>query len=328
MTQPSIPMPKMRTHSPRSGFTLLELIITFAIIGLLLALYVPALTVAREAARRTQCQNNLKQIGLGLVNYHELFQTFPPGYVARGVTADDDATRETGPGFAWGLLLLDFLDQSPLASTIIYEQDATDPQNAAAMSTVMPMWRCPSSEAPFTFDLSAGLSVYLLSSTNYVGMYGVGDMTASPGRPAAPGAFYRNSHTRTWTIGDGLSHTILVGERAAWHEFVPRAAGVPANSTWFAAIPGATRPAGVESVPLMMVGPASLVLGTVGTDLPGLETLRPNHANFIGAFSSGHEGGLNVNLADSSVRFLSDQVDPRVLHALAQTNAGGAVDDF
>jgi hypothetical protein len=318
----------MQPRSSRAAFTVLELVVTFAIIGLLLALFVPAMNVARQAARRVQCQNNLKQIGLGLVNYHELFETFPPGYVARDVTAGQDFTHETGPGYAWGLLLLDFLDQAPLASTIIYERDATDPQNAAAMSTMMPMWRCASSDAPVTFDLSVGLGVYLLSSSNYVGMYGVGDLTASPGRPAGPGVFYRNSHTRTWTIGDGLSNTIVVGERAAWHEFVPDSPGVPANANWFAAIPGATRPAGVDSLPLMTVGPASLVLGTVGMEGPGFETLRPNHTNFIGAFSSDHVGGMNALLADSSVRFLSDQVDADVLRALAQTNDGVTSGDF
>jgi type II secretory pathway pseudopilin PulG len=318
----------MRQRPSRPGFTVLELIVTFAIIMLLLTLFVPAMNVARQAARRTQCQNNLKQIGLGLVNYHETFQTFPPGYVARDVTATDDFTRETGPGFAWGLLLLGFLDQAPLAATIIYEQDATDPQNSAAMATVMPMWRCASSDAAATFDLTAGPSVYLLGSSNYIGMYGVGDLTASPGRPAGPGVFYRNSHTRTWTIGDGLSNTILVAERAAWHDFEPDAAGAAAHSSWFAAIPGATRPAGVDSLAMMTVGPASLVLGTVGMEGPGFETLRPNHANFIGAFSSDHVGGWNVGLADSSVRFLSDQMDARILKSLAQTNDGGVPGEF
>lgn len=307
---------------------MLELIVTFAIIVLLLALFLPAINVATEAARRTQCQNNLKQISLALVNYHETFETFPPGYVARDVTAGQDFTHETGPGYAWGLLLLDFMDQAPLASTIDYDLDATDPVNSSAMATAISYWHCPAVDAPGTFDVTAGLNVYVMGASNYVGMYGVGDLTDSPGRPAGPGVFYRNSSTRTWTIGDGLSSTILVAERAAWHDFEPGSPGAPANSTWFAAVPGVTRPAGMASLSLMTVGPASLVLGTVGMETPGLETLRPNHTNFIAGFSSGHAGGLNAAVADSSVRFLSDQIDANVLHSLAQTNDGGVLSDF
>lgn len=335
MTVPLFPsttiMPTAPSGTPRPhsrGFTILELMVTAAIIVVLLSLFLPAIHVARQAARRTQCQNNLKQIGLALTNYHETFECFPPGYVARNVTPEQDFGEETGPGYAWALLLLDFVDQAPLAITIAYDLDAMDPINASAMSTVMPHWLCPSGRAPGAFDVSAGPGIYMLSSSNYVGMYGFGDLTASPGRPVGGGAFYRNSHTCTWTIGDGLSNTLLVAERSAWHDFEPGAVGLPANSTWFAALPGASRPAGATQASLMVVGPASLVLGTVGLDAPGLENLRPNHTNFIGSFSSDHPGGLNAALADSSVRFVSDQVDAQVLRSLAQTNDGGVTGEY
>src|SRR5690606_7655998 len=109
-----------------------------------------------------------------------IFETFPPGYVARNVTAKQDFTHETGPGYAWGVLLLDFLDQAPLASTIDYNLDAADPLNASALATAISIWRCPSSQSPNAFDVTSGLGVFMLSSSNYVGMYGVGDVSASP----------------------------------------------------------------------------------------------------------------------------------------------------
>lgn len=303
--------------------------ITFGIILLLVALILPALGVAREAARRTQCQNNLKQVSLALVHYHEHYGGYPPGYVSRDVSAADDWTAETGPGYAWSMLLLDFLDQSPLAATVSCDLDATDPANLSAMSTVISAFRCPSGDTPPTFNVAGELGTYMLSSSNYVGMYGVGDLTESPGQPAGPGAFYRNSHTTTWRIPDGLSNTILVAERSAWHDFEePSSGGVSADSTWFAVIPGATRPAGVNLQPSMRVGPASLVLGTVGLNTPGFETLRPNHTNHIAAFSSNHVGGLNTMLGDSSIRFTSDQIDERVLRALAQTHDGDVAGEF
>src|SRR5213595_2104408 len=92
----------------RGGFTLIELLVVIAIIAVLIALLLPAVQQAREAARRTQCKSNLKQIGLALQNYHEAFQTFPPGYIATS-----DITRTT-PGWSWCSMILPILDQGPL----------------------------------------------------------------------------------------------------------------------------------------------------------------------------------------------------------------------
>lgn len=329
--QPDTPMitPGRRTAQRRSlGFTALELMVAFGIIGLLLAILLPAVSTARQAARRAQCQNNLKQVGLALINYHEHFNVFPPGYVARDVAADDSWIAETGPGFAWGTMLLPFMDQVFLETSIDYNLDATDPVNMPVLGSPIHTLLCPASPTPPTFDVAAGLSLYMPASSNYVGVFGYGDLTEHPGNPEGPGAFYRNSSTTTWNIKDGLSNTVLISERTAWQEFEPGSAGVPANSTWTAAIPGADRPAGAVDHPLMTVGPASLVLGTAGMNVPEFESLRPNHTNFIGAFSSGHDGGLNMLRGDGSVRFTSDGIDEETLRRLMEISDGEITDAF
>ncbi len=95
----------------RLGFTLIELLVVIAIIAILIALLLPAVQQAREAARRTQCRNNLKQIGLALHNYHDVFNTFPPGYVAKIANNKTSSERSM---FAWGALILPYIEQGNL----------------------------------------------------------------------------------------------------------------------------------------------------------------------------------------------------------------------
>ncbi len=98
----------MRLHSTKpTGFTLVELLVVIAVIAILISLLLPAVQSAREAARRTQCRNNLKQIGVALHNYHDVLRLFPPGYVAGSA----DSTS-TSPGWGWGAMLLPYLEQS------------------------------------------------------------------------------------------------------------------------------------------------------------------------------------------------------------------------
>src|SRR5688500_7475934 len=102
----------------RTGGLYIEFLVALAIITCLFAMVVSGVGSAREAARRTMCLNNQKQIALGLLNYHALHETFPPGYVARDVTPASSAGQDAGPGTAWSLLLLPFIDQQPLYATI------------------------------------------------------------------------------------------------------------------------------------------------------------------------------------------------------------------
>jgi hypothetical protein len=296
--------------------------------ALLLSLLLPALTTAHRAALRTQCQNNLKQINLALAMYHDIFDTFPPGYVSRDVRPDDDAGRETGAGYAWGCLLLDYMEQTALVAGIDFSTDTLDPANFGVASAVVDTFICPASGTAESFEVELDWGPFLLGSSSYVGMMGYGSLTQQPGAPPGPGILYRNSHVPIYAIRDGSSNTIIIGERVAQYAVDETQPPIDAGAAWFAAVPGAFRPAGIAGHPDWQEGPASLVLGTVGQDKPFPFLAQPNRTTHIGAFSSHHGGGFYAGLADTSVRFISDQIDHLALRRLAQHSDGEPVGGF
>ncbi len=115
----------------RKGFTLIELLVVIAIIAMLIALLLPAIQRAREAARRMQCINNLKQIGLAMHNYESVFGTFPPGYIAT-LSSGNGEPEFTGGGFGWGSMLLPYLDENRLYDTINFNTLRADYPDAGS----------------------------------------------------------------------------------------------------------------------------------------------------------------------------------------------------
>src|SRR5262249_203250 len=140
--------PAMPSRSNRGGFTLIELLVVIAIIAVLIGLLLPAVQKVREASARTKCANNLKQIGLAAHGYHAAQQSLPPGYLAPA--PDSDGPTDSRPGWGWGAFLLPHLEQDNLYRGINFNVSVQDPQNAAAVQTMLPVFLCPSDLTPTT----------------------------------------------------------------------------------------------------------------------------------------------------------------------------------
>jgi prepilin-type N-terminal cleavage/methylation domain-containing protein/prepilin-type processing-associated H-X9-DG protein len=210
----------MTPDSPRrSGFSLIELLVVIAIIGVLAALLMVAIQSTRESARRTQCMNNLKQIGLALASYHDLHNALPPGYIS---AYDSYLRRDIGPGWGWGTAILPHLEQQPLYNQIQLNLPIQDPSNQTVRTRPLQVFLCPSDNMPPTWTASQGetwiyagqiysalLPICDVASANYVGVFGI----AEPGVDGE-GVFFRDSFIGQRDISDGMSSTFAVGERS------------------------------------------------------------------------------------------------------------------
>src|SRR5579862_4502228 len=204
----------------RCGFTLIELLVVIAIIAVLVALLLPAVQQAREAARRSQCKNNLKQLGLALHNYHDTANTLPPGWIGNAASS--------GNCWGWGAMILPNLDQTVLYNAL--SSTAVGPKTGfgavmmsfpavSALQTPLPVFRCPSDGGkslvgPFPINNTVGGTTQFIGRTNYVGVVGSNiNWSVVPTTSNANGAFSQNSLRNFRDFTDGLSCTFLVGER-------------------------------------------------------------------------------------------------------------------
>jgi prepilin-type N-terminal cleavage/methylation domain-containing protein/prepilin-type processing-associated H-X9-DG protein len=285
----------------RRGFTLIELLVVIAIIAVLIGLLLPAVQKVREAAARSSCQNNLKQIGIALQSYHDANRRFPPGYIS-GVTANGD---DTGPGWGWAAFILPYMEQQALFDQINFDLPIESPQHAAARTRAVKSYLCPADTPPATIQVGPrSASGQLLSVTctlapaSYVGSYGV----TEPGVDGE-GVFFRNSQIAIGDISDGTSQTLMAGERSYRYS----------ESSWVGSVTGAkTAPPPGSPLPLEVDEPSNLVLGHVGEMVDG--AARPFEIN---NYSSNHPNGAMFLFADGHVRFLTATTDYKTLKGLA-----------
>lgn len=285
----------------RRAFTLVELLVVIAIIGVMVGLLLPAVQAAREAARRSQCSNNLRQIGLGLHNYEATYRRLPSGWIAN--------TPDGEPGWSWAVALLPYLEQDNIMQEINVGLPIEDDVHANVRTYVIPTFICPSDTGKNVFRMAKGdghhdhdhgfatnvdLGEYLfsMSKSNYAGVFGTMELEDDPYN--GDGTFYGNSRTKFRDIVDGLSNTIIVGERSS------RLGG----SIWHGVIPEATEP-------------ESRIVGVV-------DHTPNNPIGHFEDFSSYHAVGAHFIMGDCSVRMISDNVDENVYKAMA-TRAGDEV---
>jgi prepilin-type N-terminal cleavage/methylation domain-containing protein len=339
----------------RGGFTLIELLVVIAIIGVMVSLLLPAVQQAREAARRSQCRNNLHQIGLALHNYHDTHQVFPPAYVGHptqagtlnGVSFPDG--NGNGPsGFAWGMLLLPQLDQQVLYQQFDVNQACWASANAGPARTKLSVFLCPSasggddgfdqvngqgdpwnpqsSPTPFSPAIRFGHAHYITNAgihqpwgrhTDYVD-FSVPEPVTAGGQTfqaTIDGPFYRNSRTRAADVSDGLSQTVFIGEHSS----------ILSNKTWVGVVPHCVTcpkpgfPSECNSGGCM-VGAHS---GPDTHDHPNVIIHAPgNPFGHTDEMYSEHVGGGFVLFGDGAVRFVQEGINPFTWVALSTRNGG------
>ena len=292
----------------RSAFTLIELLVVIAIIGILIALLLPAVQKVREAANRTTCQNNLKQIGLALHHFHDNFLRFPPGYYDLAPWPQNDQ----GPGWGWGAYVLPFLEQDSVRKLINTSVSigSSSPPIVQARTTFLPVFYCPSDNLRMNFTITdGGAQSWMLAQGSYVACNG-NDGVDDNSTPPHTGAFIRaTSGFRIVDIDDGLSSTFFVGERCT----------TMSVSTWAGVIPGALVPS--VRAPGSFSGASALTLGHCGPHLPNDSIVTD-----ADAMSSAHSLGVQFLFGDGSVHLIVNSISMTVYDNLA-TRAGGEVVD-
>ena len=346
----------MLSHSPaslparRSGFTLIELLVVIAIIAVLVAILLPAVQQAREAARRTQCKNNLKQMGLAMHNYESAHRTLPSGYLHayEPVANPGDANHM---GIAWSTLLLPFLDRANLHADVNFDAPCFDVSNQKARETVVPVFLCPSDpysegEMVVRDDTSTPIEQYACSSyaANWGPASGVFDTPADdtddvnldatpvvgtepPNATlrAAGGLFFRNSAVAMRDVTDGLSNTLAVGERHngpilddGGDPLIDTGSGehVLFENAWFSACRDLADPEDDHGHMVLFdteYGPNKAMGDGTGADR---------------GLAAPHVGMCQFLMGDGHVRALSEEIDLGTYRALSSRAAGDLVPEF
>jgi prepilin-type N-terminal cleavage/methylation domain-containing protein/prepilin-type processing-associated H-X9-DG protein len=312
----------------RTGFTLVELLVVIAIIGILVALLLPAIQTARESARRSQCANNLKQIGVGMHNHVSAFGAFPPGQ--RLVIVGHKT-------WGWPAFLLEWMEQSAVHQRIDLRRPVWGPENREAVSSPVPAFLCPSTGRrhatrinhrihldlvnPGVWDAGTGED---MACIDYAGISG--PTVHSTFRSPVTGASYpanrgillnistgQRTQTTPAEIIDGLSQTLLVGELSGRGIFIAGTSnalrGVWAGGQNCISVPAAP----ISGLRIPPVNPA-----------PADAWINAGNSSLF----SDHPGGAHVLLCDGSVRLLAESIELTVLLSLASRDGGEVIEAY
>lgn len=326
-----------RSNQIKRGFTLVELLVVIAIIGILIGMLLPAVQSVREAARRTSCLNNMRQLGIALHNYEGAYRAFPPSRL----TPDDNplpsgvtAGGGTSAFQSWTTLILPFVEQGNLANQFDFQQawfDDVNSGNLAVVSTQLPIFKCassPSSDGQDPYHVIGAAagdygSINEVKKKVYTNVLGIAD----PGDSAREGLLSKFKKNPIGQCTDGTSNTFYVAECAGQPEVFTSAG--PMNAERFA---NYTDDKVVNFngrfVPADGTGWADPDCGFSinGASPDGLTKYGPamiNAINVSEAFSF-HPGGASFAMADGSVQYVQSQIDPQIFVALC-TRSGGEV---
>lgn len=286
----------------RSGFTLVELLVVIAIIGILIALLLPAVQAAREAARRSQCTNNLKQLGIALHNYHDTHKKLPPGWLQKYV-----GTALSSTSWGWGSFVLPYVEQQSLYDVIEPGQGSLwgatgNATKLAAMQQELKAFRCPSDIQTVT-NSGRTINGQALTVSNYIGNNS-SDSNITSDNVDIGGLFVENKSLTFADILDGTSNTVALGER----DWQYRTADGTRKVSYAALVFGV----GDRGSNLRrgdQVGCGVYKLNLKGTNQPA--DGQANDRRGYMSYGSRHPGGANFVLADGSVRFVSETIEGR-----------------
>ncbi|QDV68568.1 hypothetical protein Poly24_22780 [Rosistilla carotiformis] len=303
----------------RKGFTLVELLVVIAIIGILVGLLLPAVQSAREAARRMQCSNNLKQIGLAIHNYHDTYQSMPPGHVNVGGTM---ANADPDYRWGWNAQILPFIEQQAVLDAIHFgnwniRSCADNATTRAAMANPISAYRCPSDIAPETNN-ECPMASQRTATSNYIGVHTSDywlDQACSDSQQRG-GCFYGEGVVKFRDVLDGLSNTLMVGERK-WQT---------RDKNGQVETSGAAHAFGIVRWDDWHRG-YIYGIGVYRQNMDGLDFLNGSTNRTKQGFSSFHPGGAQWVLADGSVTFLANTIDAHFDSRGVQADPTGSVTD-
>ena len=335
----------------RRGFTLIELLVVIAIIGVLVALLLPAVQSARESARRTQCVNNLKQIGLAMHKHHNTSHVLPVGYsgqVFGPPEPNDSAIYHGGLGWGWASHILGSLEQSSLYNDINFSVDISDPSSHTVRRSVLSVFLCPSSigKGPVVMGGARPGIIKNLAAGQYVGNegqldyddYRESDVDYLRKFPPDNGVLFRDSAVALSDITDGTSTTLLVGERsrnvadATWVGVPFYPLGDALVEAWFCTKPTWSNPNVCKPASFLVLARTGPFPGDYNdgnptrTIPPDPRVATPNRRDAGPTeYNSLHPGGCNFLFCDGSVQFIRDKVNAATFSDLATPAGGEAV---